>query len=179
MARYTTDGDLKKWVELASSIVKEILRTTKRPIFLIPHVNSPHTNDYAFLRDVLATLKRTKEKIELIPFSLTATELKWIIAKMNVFVGARTHSTIAALSSGVPTISLAYSIKAMGINQDVFGHSRFCLDPNQLTSEIITEKIGEVIQESEKIKKHLHFTLPRVKTLAMNAGKYLSMLLEK
>ena len=173
MARYTTDGDLKKWVELAANIVERISRTTKRPIFLIPHVNSPHTNDYAFLRDVLDTLKKTKEQIELIPFSLTATELKWIIAKMNVFVGARTHSTIAALSSIVPTISFAYSIKTKGINQDIFGHSRFCLDPNQLTPEIITEKIGQLIQDAEKIKNQLNLSLPKVKTLAMDAGKYL------
>lgn len=180
MARYITNGDLKKWVELAANIVEKISRTTKRPIFLIPHVNSPHTNDYAFLRNVLATQKKAKEKIELIPFSLTAPELKWIIAKMNVFVGARTHSTIAALSSGVPTISLAYSIKAKGINQDIFGHSRYCLDPDQLSpASTITEKIGELIEDSEKIKNQLNLSLPLVKTLAMDAGKYLRKVLEK
>jgi len=179
MARYVTNGDLKKWVELAANIVEKISRTTKRPIFLIPHVNSPHTNDYAFLRDVLAPLKKTKEKIVLIPFNLTAPELKWIIAKMSVFVGARTHSTIAALSSGTPTISLAYSIKAKGINQDIFGNLRFCLDPEQLIPRIITERIGEVIQNSENIKKQLNLSLPKVKTLAMDAGKYLRKVLEE
>ena len=179
MSRYVTNGDLKKWVELAAKIVEKISRTTKRPIFLIPHVNSPHTNDYAFLRDVLVTLKKSKEKIDLVPSNLTAAELKWIIGKMNVFVGARTHSTIAALSSGVPTISLAYSIKAKGINQDIFGHSRYCLDAYQLASATITERVGELIQDSENIKNQLNVSLPKVKTLAMEAGKYLRKVLEK
>ena len=179
MARYTTDGDFKKWVELAANIVKEISVTTKLPLFLIPHVTSPHTNDYMFLKNVLAVLKKPKEKIELVPSNLTAAELKWIIGKMSVFVGARTHSTIAALSSGVPTISLAYSIKAKGINQDIFGHSRYCLEPDQVTPVTITERIGELIDDSEKIKNKLNLSLPKVKILAMDAGKYLRKVLEE
>jgi len=179
MARYVTNGDLKKWVELAANILETISRATKQPIFLIPHVNSPHTNDYEFLENVLTLIEKPKERIELIPSNLSAAEIKWVISKMNVFVGARTHSTIAALSSGIPTISLAYSIKAKGINQDIFGNLRFCLDPEQLIPGIITERIGEVIQNSENIKNQLNLSLPKVKTLAMDAGRYLRKILEK
>ena len=45
--------------------------------------------------------------------------LKNIISNCHYFMGARTHSTIAALSSYVPTISIAYSIKAFGINEEI------------------------------------------------------------
>ena len=48
-------------------------------------------------------------------------ELKGFIARCRFFVGARTHATIAAYSSCIPTFSVGYSIKAKGIAQDIFG----------------------------------------------------------
>ena len=36
-------------------------------------------------------------------------------------MGARTHSTIAAYSSGVPTLVIGYSVKSRGIATDLFG----------------------------------------------------------
>ena len=38
-----------------------------------------------------------------------------------MFIGARTHATIAAYSSCVPTLVVGYSIKARGIAKDLFG----------------------------------------------------------
>ena len=50
-----------------------------------------------------------------------ATELKGYIAMCSFFVGARTHSTIAAYSSNVPTLVIGYSVKSRGIAKDLFG----------------------------------------------------------
>ena len=50
-----------------------------------------------------------------------AHELKGYISKCSFFVGARTHSTIAAYSSGVPTLVIGYSVKSRGIATDLFG----------------------------------------------------------
>ena len=38
-----------------------------------------------------------------------------------MFVGCRTHSTIAAYSTCVPTLVVGYSIKSRGIAKDLFG----------------------------------------------------------
>ena len=43
------------------------------------------------------------------------------IARMRLFVGARTHATIAAYSSAVPTLTIGYSVKARGIARDLYG----------------------------------------------------------
>lgn len=48
-------------------------------------------------------------------------ELKGIISQCSFFVGARTHATIAAYSTGVPTLVVGYSVKARGIARDLFG----------------------------------------------------------
>ena len=50
-----------------------------------------------------------------------AALLKGYISKCSFFVGARTHSTIAAYSTGVPTLVIGYSVKSRGIATDLFG----------------------------------------------------------
>ena len=52
---------------------------------------------------------------------LSAEELKGFISRCRVFIGARTHSTIAAYSSCVPTLVLGYSVKSVNIALDLFG----------------------------------------------------------
>ena len=41
--------------------------------------------------------------------------IKGYISRCELFIGARTHATIAAYSTGVPTLVLGYSVKARGI----------------------------------------------------------------
>lgn len=173
MAKYVTSGSLKKWIEHAARIIRRVSEQIKRPLFLIYHVTSPHSNDYEFLKNVLVVVGKQKNEIELIPSGLNAAELKWVIGKMSAFAGARTHSTIAAISSCVPALSFAYSIKAKGISRNIFGHESYCLDPYQLRPDIIAEKMRELIENSEEIKKRIRSVLPEVKNLAMCAGKYL------
>ncbi|MEW6382231.1 MAG: polysaccharide pyruvyl transferase family protein [bacterium] len=177
MAKYVTNGSIREWVDRAAKIVKHISEKTKRPLFLIYHVTSVHSNDYGFLQDVLAALGNKNDLVQLMPPGLRAAELKWLIGKMSVFAGARTHATIAAISSSVPTLSFSYSLKAKGINRDIFGHENFCLEAHRLRPEIISEKIEEVIQNSEEIKKKINSVLPEVIDLALNAGKYLQGIL--
>ncbi|MCL6582187.1 MAG: polysaccharide pyruvyl transferase family protein [bacterium] len=174
MAKYAADGNLQKWVEQCTKIIRQVSEKTKRPLFLIYHVTIPKRDDYEFLKTVLAAVgKPNGEEIRLIPPGLNASELKWVIGKMSAFAGARTHATIAAISSLVPTLSFAYSIKAKGINRDIFGHEDYCLGPHQLKPEIVAERIEELIQNSGGIKKKIESVLPKIQNLAMDAGRYL------
>ena len=50
-----------------------------------------------------------------------AEELKGFIARCKYLVAARTHASIAAYSSKIPTLVVGYSIKAKGIAKDLFG----------------------------------------------------------
>lgn len=178
MAIYITNANLKKWVGYAADIVRKVYSNFNRPIYLIPHVTSLHTNDHEFMENVLSLLGKTKEEIVLLPPDLNAAETKWVISQLSVFAGARTHSTIASLSSCVPTLSFVYSIKAKGINKDIFGDTRYCIMPDNLMSKVVIDKFNEIIQDSEKIRNQINLSLPRVKAMAMNAGKYLKEILE-
>jgi polysaccharide pyruvyl transferase WcaK-like protein len=178
MAHYVTGGDLKKWTLIAADIVSKILKRTKRKIYLIPHVTSSHSNDYEFMRNVESLIWGKRGDVVLIPGTLSAAEIKGVISKLSVFAGARTHSNIAALSSGVPTLTFSYSIKATGINKDIFGDEQYCLKPKELQADLVAERIENLFPSGNMIREHLRTTIPRMKELAMDAGKYLKKIIE-
>lgn len=178
MANYVTQGDRRSWINRCVKIITAIIQKNNSPIYLIPHVTSPHDNDYRFLDEIKLQLPEQKSKIVLIPPIYNAAETKWIISKMKFFIGSRTHATIAALSSGIPTLSLAYSIKAKGINRDLFGHEKYCLSADQLNPDIIVEKIDEMNTSYDSRCEEIKTGLPTIFQNAMNAGKYLQEIIE-
>jgi len=91
--------------------------------------------------------------------------------------GHRTHSTIAGLSSGVPTLSFAYSIKAQGINRDIFGHTRYCLEPRDLDARGVAGRVTSMLDESAAIRNDLAERTPGVQRAVLSAGMGLKHLL--
>lgn len=176
MVRYMNDGNMETWINTASEIVKEIAKRKENNVYLIPHVTTPHSNDYLFLKEVQARIKDGEKNIKLIPPIYNASETKWIISKMSLFAGARTHSTIAALSSCVPTLSFSYSLKAKGINKDIFGHENYCLGVEKISSDTITNKIESMLENSQEIRSDLKASIPKIEKEALLAGKMLQKL---
>lgn len=177
MAKYVTKGDIEEWKKRSAEIISSISRFTSSNIYLIPHVTTPDSSDYIFMKDVLSRISEPKENIILIPPIYNASETKWIISKMQIFAGSRTHSTIAALSSMVPTLSFAYSIKARGINRDIFGNNEYCLNAEEMNSIEVTGRIEEMLTNYKKIKNELNTNIPICEKKALLAGKYLREIL--
>lgn len=173
MADFVSGGNLKKWAENCVKIIKEIANQFRRPIFLIPHVTSSHSNDYTFMKKILSLIDEPKNMISLLPDNLSAGETKWIISKMFVFIGSRTHSVISALSSGVPALSLVYSIKGKGIIRDFYNSDKFFIEKRELTPDMVVQKTKELIKEHAAIKGKINSTLPNIERLALSAGKHL------
>jgi len=178
MAKYVTGGDLKAWASMAASIIEDVAEKTEMPIFLIPHVTILNSNDHEFMLHVLSLIKRKYSDITLIPPTYNAAETKWIISQMVLFAGARTHSTIAALSSGVPTLSFAYSIKARGINWDLFGHFNYCINTDDLGSRMVSDRIASMMENKADIKRDLNERTLLAQRRALNAGGELKRLVE-
>jgi polysaccharide pyruvyl transferase WcaK-like protein len=97
---------------------------------------------------------------------------------MNLFIGARTHATIAALSSGVPTLSLSYSNKSKGINRDIFGNELYLLDGTNISPQSISKKIDYMLGNLKTIKNDLCLKIPEIQIKALMAGKYLQEIIE-
>lgn len=179
MGRYVTSGDSEKWIAMAGDIIAEVSKRTGRHIYLMPHVTSPHSDDYAFMQKVISRLREINHNITLIPPHYDAAEKKWIISRMAFFTGARTHSTIAALSSGVPTLSLAYSIKARGINRDIFGHTEYCMESRDIEPDSIVSKIISMLDQETSIRTELRERIPKIQKSALDAGLILEQLIKE
>jgi len=179
MARYVTGGDLDAWTSMAASIIESVAQTTGMPVYLIPHVTNPTSNDHEFMRQALSLIKDRNSDINLVSPRYNAAETKWIISRMALFAGARTHSTIAALSSGVPTLSFAYSIKALGINRDIFGHTDYCLEHGNMDAKAVAGLVTSMLDESTAIREDLAGKIPGVQRAALSAGMGLKHLIEE
>jgi colanic acid/amylovoran biosynthesis protein len=91
-------------------------------VLLIPHVmeRNPNNNDLIACEELHSKLA-DRSRCRIISGEYSASQFKGIIGFADCLLGARTHATIASISQGVPTVSIAYSRKAYGIMNDVFG----------------------------------------------------------
>jgi polysaccharide pyruvyl transferase WcaK-like protein len=113
----------------------------------------------------------------LLPGYLTAPELKWFISKLDCLVAARTHATIASFSSCIPTISMAYSTKAYGINSQILGNTDYVIDSHDLCVESVVDKIRMVFQNEKEIKDKLAVVIPKIQETAYQSGELLRKIL--
>lgn len=179
MAKWVTHGNVKAWMLRSIEIVRNMRRNFDMPIVLIPHDTRPHTNDYKFMREVLENLGADRSGIFLLPEDLTAAETKWVISRMKCMVAARTHATIAAFSSYVPTVSLGYSIKSKGLNKQIFGHTDFLISGSDIDKDNVASMIRNVLNSNDDIREHLRNKLPDIQKKALDAGLALREILEE
>lgn len=146
----------KNYVEL----VKYILENTDYSIALIPHVVWDTNDDRKVLHKLYEDIGNS-ERVFLVE-DHTAPELKYIISKCSLFVGARTHATIAAYSTCVPTLVVGYSVKARGIAKDLFGQEENYVIPVQSLDDpmILTNDFKWLESNQEKIRLHLEKIMP-------------------
>lgn len=172
--KYGIDGNmiLKNYEELIRYIIDE----TDMNICLIPHVVWDYNNDLEPLQ-ILYTRFKDSKRICMIKDG-DCRELKGYIARCRFFVGARTHATIAAYSSFVPTLVVGYSVKSRGIAKDLFGtDEHYVLPVQKLKSEQDLVKHFRWIMKNEKEQRRgLEKIMKGYKNEAEKARLYLNKL---
>jgi len=171
--------DLAEWLAFRVGLVKSTA-ALKRPIWLIPHVESesPKNDDFNFLQSLCKIMaNEVTVPVQVLSRGLNAAELKWIIIRCSVFAGARTHSTIAALSSCVPTLSIGYSLKARGINRDIFGNLDYCIPVSDLNAGNFIERLNVLLAGEDTIRAQLKARIPEIQAKAFSAGPLLRKLI--
>ena len=144
-------------------LISYILDKTDYAIALIPHVVWESNDDREVLKKLYNDFNQD-ERIAVIE-DHKAPELKYIISKCECFVGARTHATIAAYSTYVPTLVVGYSVKALGIARDLFGtEENYVLPVQSLKSEEqLTEGFKWLEDNKTSIRSRLTDYLPEYK----------------
>lgn len=160
-----------KVIEMYSELIKHIINTTDMKIVLIPHVFWKKSNDLEVLNKVYSKVKEYK-RVSIITEKYNCNQLKKIISKCRMFIGARTHSTIAAYSTCVPTLVLGYSVKSRGIARDIFGNEKdMVISVQDLNNSNDLINIFNTFFKNEyKIREYLEEFMPKYIELAMKAA---------
>lgn len=152
------------------SFIKNILDKSSTSIVLIPHVDPldgiENNSDTHYMREILSMCGNYGSRLTMVPNTLNAAQLKFVLSKCTYFIGARTHATIGALSCLVPTISIAYSIKAKGLNKDLFGNEDCVLETPHVNTASLHEYFQYLIANRESIIAILTQRVPVWRTKA-------------
>lgn len=140
--------------EYCKSLISRLIEMKDYELFLIPHAGNQtkegNDNDVVACRE----LKRLFSKVNQVEMFGDPIEAKSFISGMDVFIGARMHAAVAALSSGVVTIPTAYSRKFNGVFQ-VLNYNHV-VDLKELTTKDAVEMTIRKIQDFQTIKQDVN-----------------------
>lgn len=166
-------------IENYTELIKYILENTDMNVALIPHVIWEDNNDDRKPSKFLYDKFKDTNRVVLIEDD-NCEVLKGYISRCRFFIGARTHSTIAAYSTCVPTLVVGYSIKAKGIAKDIFGtYENYVIPVQNLKNKDDLLKSFKWIEDRESsIKEYMDKFIPSYKEKSLDAAKELSKIIE-
>ena len=153
------DIGLKNYITLINWILAE----TDFDIALIPHVVFPNKyNNDVLLASKLKESFSDEPRVFVISDGYNCCQLKSLISKCKIFVGARTHATIAAYSTGVPTLVVGYSEKSIGIAKDLFGLAEgyVCSVQNMKKETQLLNDFKHLLNNEQNIRSFLKDRIP-------------------
>lgn len=141
-------------------LIEYIIKETEYNVALIPHVMADGNNDYEVLKKLYNDTE-DKDRLVLIE-DHNCMELKGYISRCAFFIGARTHATIAAYSTCVPTLVLGYSVKSRGIAKDLFGdYQNYVLPVQDMNnSRELLDSFKWIMKHEIDIRNHLRKVMP-------------------
>jgi colanic acid/amylovoran biosynthesis protein len=130
------------YLTLVRAVISMIQRRANVALILVPHVIGPGADC-----DVGICRQLSKEfNLQMAPEFTSPVEAKTFIAGLDLLVASRMHATIAAVSSGVPVIPLAYSRKFSGVMRSV---------DYPLVSDLLSEDVDIVVNAVEQALDNL------------------------
>lgn len=166
-------------MECYEALIQYIIENTGFQIALIPHVVWARNDDRKPIHTLYEKFKDTGRVVEI--GDGTCEELKGYISRCRLFVGARTHATIAAYSSCVPTLVVGYSVKARGIARDLFGQEEHYVLPVQSlrNRDDLVKEFQWLSSQEKKIREKLEKKIPDYRNRALETGKEVDRLWEE
>ena len=163
------------YLDVLDGFVRAVLRDPELRLLLVPHVMPIDTEGCERVLAALPPALASRTRIS--PASLDEREVKWLISHMDWFCGTRMHSTIAALSTRVPTAAVAYSDKTRGVFASC-GVEDQVIDPRRLPTEVVIDRLVDSFERRLQIGDVLTTSIDGVKARATEQFAYISETLE-
>jgi len=134
--------------QMCDEIIDQLLKKGYH-IYMVPHVvgrDEGIDNDFHICKEMC----RVNDKLKMSPYFNNPIEAKDFISGLDFFIGSRMHATIAAISSGVATVPIAYSRKFRGVFQPL-GYD-VCLDATRMSTEEIIDKVLFYVTKKDELQ---------------------------
>lgn len=163
----------------ADAIDNFIKRHKDVTVLLIAHVFRPDSDDIKMHETIYSKVIH-KDKVRLLREYYTADEVKGVIALCDLFIGSRMHATIAAVSTGVPTVAVGHAHKFQGVLGDLL-NSENLIDIRSNNYHTLNSKLQTAIEHTwnnrQTITKRLNEQMESKKEKSLLNGMYLTNLL--
>jgi polysaccharide pyruvyl transferase WcaK-like protein len=147
-------------------LIIRLLADTNDDVLLIPHTygdRDPINSDPDAIRVLFESLAaQSAGRLHRVTSELNAHEIKAVIGRCTMFVGARMHSCIAGLSITVPTVGIAYSGKFDGVF-DTVGCRDTIIDARKVDGDTAVRVVLRIYRCREEIRQRLRNTTAGVK----------------
>lgn len=143
------------------NLIRHIVDETDMDILFVPHVVSEQNDDRLAIEALVQKADIPQNRYEIVS-DQNCMDLKGKIGLCDFFIGARTHSTIAAYSQCIPTLVMGYSVKSVGIAQDLFGSwEKYVIPVNTLedTNALLTA-FGWLVDNQNSMRAALEQKVP-------------------
>lgn len=139
-----------------SKFIDYLLKETHYSIALIPHVLIDGNDD----RDILGRIYERYQENDRVRLEdvekYQYQEIKYLISNFKFMIAARTHLSISAYASCIPTLVIGYSVKSRGIAKDLFGsYDHYVLPKNEISYERLIEEFSYLLDSKLEISKTL------------------------
>jgi colanic acid/amylovoran biosynthesis protein len=149
-------------------------------VLLVPHTFNPAMHnpvycDYAVCLSILSGM-RPNRWLGIVHNDLSAIDLKSIISNASLHIGARYHSVIAALSTGVPCISMSWHHKYKDI-MEMYGFEKFVVEGAGKTfNEDALRLVDDVFEDYDCLREKLKAAQQKLEnSVAENSRHFASL----
>ncbi len=140
-------GDKEKTevISKQADIIVSLIKNLDAEIFLIPHVVcnfNINDDDLRYLKAIRNAIPTNLlGQVHLVDNDPGFLGTKKILAECDIVIAARMHCAINAVATGVPTIFVAYSQKAVGMAEYVYGNNKWIIPLGEITKEALVPSI--------------------------------------
>ena len=176
---YGLKTNYANYTKLMVDTIDYMVKNLNVVVILIPHVTGPKEefDDRVISEDVYNNIKN-KNKVILIKEDFTPQEMWGIIGRCDLFIGARMHACIGALSMCVPTINISYHHKSNEI-MAMFELEKNVINAQEANYDDLISRINDTWTNRKEIKEKISSKIYDIKKMAILNAEYLKNFLRK
>lgn len=142
------------YVKLMANIFDAILEEFNCKVLIIPMEDKSFSEgDRKIAREMISEVKH-KDRMRVIDGDLNSIETANLIAKVDVFIGTKTHSVVYGLKSFIPTLSISYQQKSTEFMK-MFGMERYAIPMSQLSVDVLMPLFRELFERRMDVRCEL------------------------